>query len=962
MPVRVVVVPTEGSLDSLECMARYAGTFEVLGFVQGSHLMDELHPQGSSFLARLLGRLPRVMDELTERHAAGTDERTSQLQATLERALFLLAAPGIDVSPEVRNSLVPVVVLAQEAFHILAIGYDRAGAPATVRQVLGNEKIITGPPNGGSSRDLMLLFDVLGEQPSDENVCFAEDISCVLSPLANRAAGEARVSGTGKGCKRCEGFKEKGYVGFLTGTVPYPEIRAELDTTSQQMHLIQMEAELLDALVHGRGSTLVDVRIAPEQYDYQLNMRPVVTVADPTLLVVSRRMNERDLARVLEAVEYWRRHPGSLGNRTCVGSPFVVPRADGGFSGGYFAPPTGALVLGQPLEAGRGPSVGMGAPGGRTGESAGGGLRQPGGDEGGGGGGVAGQGGLSPSGGDKGAAVPRAAVAFGGFERQQTIPITLHEADLKILEPLPASLDRVEQLRREMGVDAPRELVGLLVRQWRWALWRERFKHFILFFLVAALALVFLIALPRTMLGKHPLGRVLAAVDFMVLLWLTAAFVMWLTERPNPSFDSLWDSFWGIAVYLFSGIEDKEPLSATGRVIAGVVLGMGIVVGTYVTGEAASAFTNRALNLDRIPPWRTVRDHLVVCLDSVDNLWLVDALLRDLRSRRPRGWRRVWRLARGTWRRFRVEIVVVMRDPPDQFTWEIRHMRHRGARFLRGDSTRMETLRAARAYHARAVLVVESGGEVGSRRAVQTVAALWSAWEEHHAPAEASGVRRLGRWCAQWGRRFVAWSRSRGNPPARPHVVIFDEETSLPEVFEEMDAPRSKRCERTGDRRAGVCGIEAIAPVRLGPGLLAQAVADFGAPAVVRQLAGRDPAPGEHAETARGWLRLAVPQRRLHTESAVAPLVVPDPVWRRYVENAPFEAIARSAATGDLKVPGVRNFVVVGVRRGDGPFEVNPVSMGTPNGRVVGPTSENGAVPASGADQSDSITGLLLLV
>jgi len=123
------------------------------------------------------------------------------------------------------------------------------------------------------------------------------------------------------------------------------------------------------------------------------------------------------------------------------------------------------------------------------------------------------------------------------------------------------------------------------------------------------------------------------AVGF-VLFYVTATVFMHFFERArNPDFESLAKSFWSTAVYVLSGIEEKEPHTVGGRwcsVVLMFVVGLGLL-GT-VAGNVASIFMKR----EDVTMPADAESHIVICNWNRRG----DALLSELHSEEAQAARR----------------------------------------------------------------------------------------------------------------------------------------------------------------------------------------------------------------------------------------------------------------------------------------------------------------------------------
>lgn len=110
---------------------------------------------------------------------------------------------------------------------------------------------------------------------------------------------------------------------------------------------------------------------------------------------------------------------------------------------------------------------------------------------------------------------------------------------------------------------------------------------------------------------QHTFNRLLV---LLLAMWLTAAVTLYFTEGPsNREFNSLPKVFWNIAVYLFSGLDAAQPVTAAGRVIVTVVLVLSVGMVAVLTGMIASFLVESRMGSRRRMPKYNLNDHIVIC-------------------------------------------------------------------------------------------------------------------------------------------------------------------------------------------------------------------------------------------------------------------------------------------------------------------------------------------------------------
>ncbi|NOY80034.1 MAG: hypothetical protein GXP31_03415 [Kiritimatiellaeota bacterium] len=202
---------------------------------------------------------------------------------------------------------------------------------------------------------------------------------------------------------------------------------------------------------------------------------------------------------------------------------------------------------------------------------------------------------------------------------------------------------------------------------------------------------------------EYRLGRLLGLLLFLVAIWLSAAVVIWVSERspsrvpplgPGDKFYAFRDCLWCSTVYLVSGLEDFNPVTLPSKIAAVVVMVVGVGVLGLTGAQLLATFVERRRlrNILRRKPSCTFSGHIVVCGWSER----APAVLEELRTQ-PAGLRR--------------QVVVVA---PQALAIEIADRRvRRGVWAVPGDPVRDEVLRRADAGTAHSVVVLPPASAAG---------------------------------------------------------------------------------------------------------------------------------------------------------------------------------------------------------------------------------------------------------
>ena len=142
----------------------------------------------------------------------------------------------------------------------------------------------------------------------------------------------------------------------------------------------------------------------------------------------------------------------------------------------------------------------------------------------------------------------------------------------------------------------------------------------------------------RYFISRHIWGRTFGrSVVILAGIWLSAALLLRFTEGcTNVDFNTIPKSFWNIAVYLFSGLDGPQPVSALGRVIVTLVLVFSVGMVAVFTGIIASFLVEKRIGSGRRMPNYNLKDHVVICNWNAKAIPLIGELhARIIKDKRP---------------------------------------------------------------------------------------------------------------------------------------------------------------------------------------------------------------------------------------------------------------------------------------------------------------------------------------
>jgi voltage-gated potassium channel len=121
---------------------------------------------------------------------------------------------------------------------------------------------------------------------------------------------------------------------------------------------------------------------------------------------------------------------------------------------------------------------------------------------------------------------------------------------------------------------------------------------------------------------QYRLGRVARLLLLSVLAWVAGANALHLIERvsenpthPSPYASDYWETYWGVIVFIISGMDAPEPVSLGARVVVTTLLVAGICIVAVFTGEVVSILVRTEQRRGRMalkPPGLRLAEHIVI--------------------------------------------------------------------------------------------------------------------------------------------------------------------------------------------------------------------------------------------------------------------------------------------------------------------------------------------------------------
>jgi len=220
-----------------------------------------------------------------------------------------------------------------------------------------------------------------------------------------------------------------------------------------------------------------------------------------------------------------------------------------------------------------------------------------------------------------------------------------------------------------------------------------------------------------TMKERNRANHLVKIFLYALVTWIIGSNLIYVTEihlgdAHDGPYVNYWQSYWNIIIILFSGIEDKAPLSIPGRAEAAILLIAGICFAGLITGEIVSILVRhiqRSGKFNLKPPGSVLDDHIVII---GQNKHLFNVI------------RQIHHALKGSH-----HILVVSRAAEDLKAME--HSIHRKVLALQGDALDTRILDAANIRNACRVVLLsasfragDSEQDVDNRTLMKTMAVL----------------------------------------------------------------------------------------------------------------------------------------------------------------------------------------------------------------------------------------------
>lgn len=248
----------------------------------------------------------------------------------------------------------------------------------------------------------------------------------------------------------------------------------------------------------------------------------------------------------------------------------------------------------------------------------------------------------------------------------------------------------------------------------------QSFRHRMFILLINRLRIPqFLVGLLRPIMYHKLVWTLISAFSSLCLVWLVgSAYMYWCEREINVHFVSLRYSSLSILVYLFSGLEDRQPVTTSGWIGSFLMLIVGLVVAAYLTGHFASyihRYTTEVIQMSH-----NASKHGILIIGWNER---AERIIREIFSGFESG--------------LSMHTITVLTEKPVPPSSLIHEFESAGVTFLSGSSFDKRVLERIGAHEAHEVLVLaDEDVEDPDGKSALTVLALKSLVEERN-PREA---------------------------------------------------------------------------------------------------------------------------------------------------------------------------------------------------------------------------------
>jgi TRAP transporter TAXI family solute receptor len=137
-------------------------------------------------------------------------------------------------------------------------------------------------------------------------------------------------------------------------------------------------------------------------------------------------------------------------------------------------------------------------------------------------------------------------------------------------------------------------------------------KFVFLIFLIAFIFFILLKKFPKITYAFLKNFYVRFLIFLTILIFLGAIGLFFLEKRINENFVSISQSFWSCIVYVFSGFENRAPITSIGKAISILIFIIGVSVFGIISGRFAAFFVENALKKEKTMP-KNLKGHIAIC-------------------------------------------------------------------------------------------------------------------------------------------------------------------------------------------------------------------------------------------------------------------------------------------------------------------------------------------------------------